>query len=606
MADKWYYAGYSGSASTGKTLKMHLYTIETNVVENYTVERADLIMEVSNAVGGYWNNYGSPAYVGINGNNTTRNVDWDARSTGDKWLIGSWDTRIYHDPNGSKSIGISFSHTTDTLLGNAVNSGDTYVCDTIPRQAIITAASDFNDEENPTINYSNPAGNSISTLQACISLTGVSADISYRDISKTGTSYTFDLTTEERNVLRKACTTSNSRKVIFFVRTTIGENTFHSTLERTLTIVNANPSFNNFKFEDINAKSVALTGDNQKLIKNYSNVEAIVNVANKAVAQKMATMSKYRLQIGTKQVDTNYSDNSDVSLTLDKVDNNVIRVYAIDSRNNSTAKDLSPSAFIEYTDIKILEASVSRENGGVGSIVTLNLNGEFWNDNFGNVTNTIKTLEVQYKSTISDEWLAGDTITPKVSQNSFSFQGAIKGDLGANGFDVNNSYDIRIAVEDELSTFFFTTTLGSGKPAIAICSKGTSFGAPYNEEIGGVLQIEGEYSVLKEKVLYENASGSTGTISLTTPAENYKYIEIFARYGTAYYTSVKIANPNGKYFNIVAGMMNQTVSFGYVTATNYSISGATITPVYYGEWNLYNGTFSGDNKISITKIVGYS
>ena len=98
-------------------------------------------------------------------------------------------------------------------------------------------------QANPTITYSNPAGNSASSLQACISLTGANADVGYRDISKTGTSYTFNLTTAERNVLRNACTTSNSRKVTFFVRTVIGGNTFYSTIERTLTIVNANPSF---------------------------------------------------------------------------------------------------------------------------------------------------------------------------------------------------------------------------------------------------------------------------------------------------------------------------------------------------------------------------
>lgn len=499
MADRWYYAGYSGSASTGKTLKMHLYTIEKNIVENYTVERADLIMEVSNAVGGYWNNYGSPAYVGINGNNTTHTVKWDARSTGDKWLIGSWDTRVYHRDDGSQWIGISFSHTTNTSLGNAICSSDTYICDTIPRQANITGANNFNDEQNPYLTFNNNGG---FQLNAKLEFSGL--QIVRNNIPNTG-NYTFQLTENERNILRNAANKSNSLTIRYVIATVVdGAEKWWSLYDRTMTIVNANPIFNNFEFKDVNEKTVALTGDNQKKIKNYSNIEATISVANKAIAQKMATMSKYRLQIGTKQIDANYSDNSDVSLTLNKVDNNVIRVYAIDSRNNSTLKDLSPSAFIDYTDIKILSANVNRSNGGVGSTVTLNLEGEFWNDNFGIVNNSIKSLKVQYKSTISDEWIDSDTITPDISENKFSKTITIKGDLGAEGFNVSNSYDIKIIAEDELSTFPFNTILGKGTPAIAIADDGVAFGTPYDESVGGNLQ--GIYKI--------------GDIFLSTSSEN--------------------------------------------------------------------------------------
>jgi hypothetical protein len=71
------------------------------------------------------------------------------------------------------------------------------------KYATITYAPNFNDESNPTIKYNNPAGKTVTSLQACISLDGSKADVSYRNIPKKGTSYTFDLTDEERNVLRE-------------------------------------------------------------------------------------------------------------------------------------------------------------------------------------------------------------------------------------------------------------------------------------------------------------------------------------------------------------------------------------------------------------------
>ena len=79
---------------------------------------------------------------------------------------------------------------------------------------------------------------------ACISLTGSTDDIVYRDIPKTGTlSYTFELTDAERNLLRQN-TTGKTRKVKFYIRTVIGGSTLHSIVEKTFSIINASPTYN--------------------------------------------------------------------------------------------------------------------------------------------------------------------------------------------------------------------------------------------------------------------------------------------------------------------------------------------------------------------------
>ena len=99
---------------------------------------------------------------------------------------------ILHDTDGTKTVSWSWSCATGTqVLGTVTDSGSRRLTD-IPRNAVIVSAPNFNDEENPTITYNNPAGDIVSSLQACISLTGAAADIPYRDISKTGTSYTFE------------------------------------------------------------------------------------------------------------------------------------------------------------------------------------------------------------------------------------------------------------------------------------------------------------------------------------------------------------------------------------------------------------------------------
>lgn len=135
MADRWYDAGYANSSAT---LRLHVYTVGSNASSNYTVERADLYMRV-NANWGYYNNYGTSVYVGINGNNTTRTVNFDARvAAGTQLLlIGTWDTTVWHNSNGDASIGVSCSHETGVGLGTASGSW-TYDCDHLNRYANFT------------------------------------------------------------------------------------------------------------------------------------------------------------------------------------------------------------------------------------------------------------------------------------------------------------------------------------------------------------------------------------------------------------------------------------------------------------------------------------
>lgn len=130
-------------------------------------------------------------------------------------------------------------------------------------------------------------------------------------------------------------------------------------------------------------------------------------------------------------------------------------------------------------------------------------------------------------------------------------------------------------------------------------------GTSSTDNVYSAAAVDYKIQKLKEIILYENNIGTKETVTLSETTENFSYIEVFAKYGTAYYTSVKIFAPNNKYFNMAASMMNQVASTGYVASTNYSISGTTITPQYYGEWNLSSSSFSGDNKFTIFKVIGY-
>lgn len=169
--------------------------------------------------------------------------------------MASGQLDIAHGTDGKKTFNISSF--AGWLYSNYTyeSAATTHELTAIPRAASITGADNFTDTGNPKITYSNPAGDAVTALEACISLTGATDDIKYRSIPKTGTSYTFTLTDDERAILRNN-TPGTSRTVYFYVRTKIGSSYFHSSVAKTFTMtendatkpaVNLTASLNNGK-----------------------------------------------------------------------------------------------------------------------------------------------------------------------------------------------------------------------------------------------------------------------------------------------------------------------------------------------------------------------
>lgn len=351
------------------------------------------------------------------------------------WITnGHWEDAltatktITHNNDGTKSITISATgYINNTSLDNTNLSG-TITLDTIHRKADIVSAPNFNDEENPTITYSNPAGNSLTSLQACISLTGAADDIAYRDISKTGTSYTFNLTAAERNVLRNA-TTGKSRAVRFYVKSVIAGNTSLSYLEKTLSITNANPVLSP-TVRDSNTKTVALTGDTNSFVKYYSNAAITFN----ATAQKGATIKSQKLTNGNKTLTANG--------TINAVESGSFVFSATDSRGFTTNKTLSKT-LINYVK---LTCDIKKGLPTTDGKYTVNVSGNFFNGSFGYATNTL-IVYYRYKAESGDfgEWVI---MTTSKSGNKYTATATVS------GLDYQTAYTFEAYAVDKLETTY--------------------------------------------------------------------------------------------------------------------------------------------------------
>ena len=364
---------------------------------------------------------------------------------------------VAHGTDGTKSVAVSlttaiYSTTTKTVDG-------TWTLDAIPRFATITAAPNFTDEDNPTITYSNPAGDSVSLLRACISLDGTNADIAYRDISKTGTSYTFNLTDDERDVLRAATTGSNSRTVKFYVRSEIGSSYEGSNLARTFTIKNPAPTISP-TITDSNSTTVDLTGDSSKLVRYYSNAAITIGAA----AVKKATLTSKKVTCG--------SESLTADGTINAVESGTFTFTATDNRGNTTTLPVTPS-FVEYVK---LTCNMGNSMPTTDGDMTVKVSGNYFNGTFGAASNT---LAVYYRYKVAGgSYSAWTAMTVTKGESNYSATASLT------GLDYQTVYVFQAYAVDKLATIYSAERNVKATPVFDWGESDFKFNVPVFDKFG--------------------------------------------------------------------------------------------------------------------------
>lgn len=243
---------------------------------------------------GYTTDDGGTCYANINGTDYSNSWAYGEKpiTYNSHTVLLDQTVTIPHDSDGKKTIYVSAYIRHNRFSSNS--QGFNVTLTDIPRQATLLSAPNFYDTDNPTITYSNPAGGVVTSLQACISFDNSTANISYRDISKTGSSYTFNLTQSERQTLYNSTPNSNTKTVYFIVKSVIAGVTYYSSLAKTLTIKDALPVIGSISYADNNATITAISHDNSKIVQDKSNV---VFDFSYFVANKGATLSSISVNI---------------------------------------------------------------------------------------------------------------------------------------------------------------------------------------------------------------------------------------------------------------------------------------------------------------------
>lgn len=353
----------------------------------------------------------------------------------------------------------------------------------------------------------------------------------------------------------------------------------------TCNVANANPTIDKIDYYDSSKKTTDITEDNQIIIRNNSNLEfKLTNL----IALKYATLSKVEILLNGITKSATLSGSSVPSQMINfgivnSSSNLTASISVIDSRGNKTSysKDITIVDWVQPSAI----ITCQRENNFY-STTHLTVDGSISSINDKNV---IK-IQYQYKKTTDTNYSTLNTIQDNTQTS----------------FDIDNKFawDIRVIVSDLIGSTTYNLFVDKGIPIVYFDRSLSSMGVNCFPKYNNSLEVNGV--CFSGQVLYNSASGTAETVTLSDSVENYTYIEIFYRSsGDNACGSVKVFSPNGKLVHL--GTIHYIADYDYAKFALVSVSESMITfsQNYQITLKSNGSTYSAENAIFITRVVGY-
>ena len=310
-------------------------------------------------------------------------------------VIKSGAITVTHDIKGTKNITASIQA---AVYGSSVNltASNSWDLDTIPRAATVTSATDFNDETQPTLNFTNYGGYKLRPYLKFWSDVGEVIHRVYRDTNTYTSPYTWEFTEAERKAMRQAIQ-KDSCIVSVGVETYDNSGTYLDTnsQKKKFSIINAMPTLE----PDVRQTdgTIGLTGSTLKMIKYY----------NKISVQANYKLYKEASLVGLKIINGNttlYDDGEFTNCTDNKF---IFKLQ--DSRGNHIEKTITLD-MIDYIPLTCnVDGNIELDTeDGTKANITITISGNYFNGSFGVSDNN---LGLRYSAKCNGEELIGEYLT---------------------------------------------------------------------------------------------------------------------------------------------------------------------------------------------------
>lgn len=382
---------------------------------------------------------------------TVSSGPYDFTSPDNVHTLGSWSGNIAHSSDGTKTVQITGTFTTQSeyISGGKVSAA--VVLPVIPRASTVGATdAAIGSVSMVAVNRKSPSYThsiqvQFGSLCGYLTADGILSGYEMR-LSETGIpfqlpeSFYGQIPDAKSGVCTLVCRTYSGSTQIGDAQSA----TFIATAAEAL----CSPAVSG-TVTDGNSATAALTGDAGKLVRYMSTAQCAIS----ATARNGASIAVKQIAGQTVSGDT---------LQIPQVEVGSISFFAKDSRGYSSGATVTAS-LIPYV---ILTAVVSadRPNPTDGSAV-IRVHGNYFNGSFGAASNA---LSVRYRIN-GGSWAS---VTPSVSGNAYSAEASLS------GMDYQSQYSVDVEVSDRLATVSKTVTLKRGLPVFDWGEKDFVFHVP--------------------------------------------------------------------------------------------------------------------------------
>lgn len=337
----------------------------------------------------------------------------------------------------------------------------------MPTQAILNSVQDFYaDASTVQVRLNMTVNSSTATYTLAIQNGGstyLTLNISAMPIGNQNIVQTLT-STQRNNLLSAMANVARFNATFELVTRDNGVTIGTSRANAIISISNASrPTTPSFTYADVNASTVAITGDDQKLVQNYSLVR-LSNVS--ATAVNGASIASYKVSLGS--ASAVFTSGGTIDLPEGFVTTSgtqSLTVEVTDTRGFTNYKSITVYTIYAYGK-PYLESSSVKRNSTNADKLNISFSGKYANS----LPNNTVTASYKFKATNESTYGSPVSVTLTISGNTFSYSGT---NLGS--FDINTSYDVIITITDILNSVEYTF-LVIAAPLIAFRDKAIGIG----------------------------------------------------------------------------------------------------------------------------------
>lgn len=427
----------------------------------------------------------------------------------DGTLVASGNYTFNHNSQGEKSFNVSIQAGIYTYAVNCTGSGS-FALPTINRISKITAINGSNTSDELSVTYTEYVASYKNTLIIKYGNTTLQTISDYQ----TGAGFT--LSDSALNTIYSSVTSAKTATLSFSLQTYSGSLLIGTSdaVNKVLTINDSNPTIGTATYIDSNSATVAITNNNQYIIRNNSTLE--VTVSN-LTALNRATLSSITVAGGGLSQTRSLSGTSDSSEvftlgTVNQSSNFTLTVTLTDSRGFTATKSINVLVY----DYSLPTATIEAQRVD-NYYTTTNVKATATYSSIGG-HNTL-SITAQYKKTSDSSYSAPVTLT----------------NGQATSLSLDNSYEwnLKVIVADSLGSTTYNLIIGRGLPIWFLDRVLSSIGVNCFPQQNNSLEVNGlrvdDKIYIGSQSIYDYYETSTQGESVLITAYDYRLIEnVFA------------------------------------------------------------------------------